>query len=317
MTGSVLAIDAGQTGIKTRVADAAGGSIETVLPGIRTHEPLLVQLAEATARVAATQADASGRIEVLAAGVSGLTRADADADALLEAVRPFGVRRVLLAHDSVSSFVGALGEQRGAVIAAGTGSVTLGVGRDAVRRVDGWGNIMGDAGSGYWIGREALDAAMRSYDGRGPSTVLSGLVADRWPDLEQAYIDLQADPHRVSVVASFAVRVAELASVDHVAADICRRAADELAGSVVAALREVGEAGGDARPRLAAIGGVFRAARIRSRFEQQVRQAVPAVEIIAPLGSGLDGAGALAHLDDAHPLRAHLAVASLEHSTSA
>ncbi len=45
-----------------------------------------------------------------------------------------------------------------------------------VARVDGWGNIMGDAGSGYWIGREALDAVMRAYDGRGPQTALTDVV---------------------------------------------------------------------------------------------------------------------------------------------
>ncbi|MFF2371403.1 N-acetylglucosamine kinase [Agromyces sp. NPDC058110] len=326
MTGSVLAIDAGQTGIKTRFADASGAVSETVLPGIRTHEPVLVQLAETAARIAAASAGASrssfdgdaradggaARIEVLAAGVSGLTEAEADADALLTAVRPFGVRRVLLVHDSISSFIGALGDARGAVIAAGTGSVTLGVGRDAVRRVDGWGNIMGDAGSGYWIGREALDAGMRGYDGRGPATALTGLIAERWPDIEQAYIDLQVDPNRVGVVASFAERVAALATTDEVAADICRRAADELAGSVLAALRSVGEAGAGASPRLSAIGGVFRADRIRSRFERQVRLAVPGVDINEPQGSGLDGAAALPHLDDAHPLHAHVTVASLE-----
>ncbi|RXZ50438.1 hypothetical protein ESP57_01045 [Agromyces fucosus] len=320
MTRSVLAIDAGQTGIKTRLVVDGAVVRETLLPGIRTHEPLLAQLAQVTAQLAPnTGTDVSGGItgiDTVTAGVSGLTRADADAAALLAAVAPLGVRRVLLAHDSISSFVGALGDDRGAVVASGTGVVTLGVGRERVRRVDGWGNIMGDAGSGYWIGREALEAGMRSYDGRGPETLLSGLITDRWPDIEQAYIDLQADPHRVSVVAAFAEQVAALASVDDVAADICRAAADELALSVLAALQSVGETGPDAEPRLSAIGGVFRSDRIRNRFEHRVRDAVPHIQIIAPKGNGLDGSAALAALAERHPLRAHLTIASVEHSAT-
>ncbi|WP_341476215.1 BadF/BadG/BcrA/BcrD ATPase family protein, partial [Cryobacterium zongtaii] len=59
---------------------------------------------------------------------------------------------------------------------AGTGVVTLAVGVHDVARIDGWGNLIGNAGSGYWIGRAALEAVMREYDGRGPVTVLTATV---------------------------------------------------------------------------------------------------------------------------------------------
>ena len=76
---------------------------------------------------------------------------------------------------------------------------------------------MGDAGSGYWIGREALDAVMRAHDGRGEPTALTAVVRERWPDLESAYIDLQAAEDRVRVVASFANAVSDLAATDSIA----------------------------------------------------------------------------------------------------
>src|SRR5581483_2138299 len=47
----------------------------------------------------------------------------------------------------------------------------------AVACVDGWGHLLGDAGSGFWIGRRGLDAALRAHDGRrGGSPVLARLV---------------------------------------------------------------------------------------------------------------------------------------------
>ncbi|MDT3318074.1 hypothetical protein Q9S71_14695 [Microbacterium sp. KSW4-11] len=46
--------------------------------------------------------------------------------------------------------------------------MTLAVGDRDTARVDGWGWTMGDAGSGFWIGREALTAVMRAHDHRGP-----------------------------------------------------------------------------------------------------------------------------------------------------
>lgn len=300
----VLAIDAGQTAIKVRVERPANAPVDRLFPGIRTHEPLLPQLADVARAVAAEQQLA---VDVVTAGVSGLTRHESDASGLHRMLGlPADVRRVILAHDSVTSFLGALGEGTGAVVAAGTGVVTLGVGRTRVARVDGWGNIMGDAGSGYWIGREALDAVMRAHDGRGERTALTGLVTQQWADLESAYIELQAADDRVSLVASLARGVAELAATDAVAAQICLRAARELSVSATAALRRVAEPDDVDPPAVCAIGGVFRADVIRERFAELVREAYPTVHLEPSHGTGIDGAAALAHLSPSHALLSYV-----------
>nr|WP_295795726.1 BadF/BadG/BcrA/BcrD ATPase family protein [uncultured Microbacterium sp.] len=178
-------------------------------------------------------------IRHLAAGVSGLTDGETTPAAVAALVRSAGAAHAVVAHDATTSYLGARGTAHGAVVAAGTGVVTLGVGPGGAARVDGWGYLMGDAGSGFWLGREALVAAMRDHDGRGTATALTDAVRGRWPDLEQAYIDLQADPARVSIVASFAAEVAQAgADGDAVALDILRRAGDLLAESALTALQK-------------------------------------------------------------------------------
>ncbi|WJM15111.1 N-acetylglucosamine kinase [Microbacterium arborescens] len=294
----VLAIDAGQSGIKVRPAAASGGDL--LFPGIRTGEPLLPQLAAVVAETAARTGEPA---DVVVAGISGLTDANADADALLALTAAQGVRGVVLAHDSTTSFLGALGDRRGAVVAAGTGVVTLAVGAETTARVDGWGWIMGDAGSGYWIGREALDAVMRAYDGRGPTTELTAAVSDRWPDLSQAYMSLQADPDRVRVVASYAAVVARAADAgDAVAQDISVRAAHELAQSVRAAIAQV-RSDEESFP-VCAIGGVFGSTPLREAFADDLHAGDESVRLVAPVGVGIDGVMALADLDESHPLAA-------------
>jgi len=291
---AVLAIDAGQTGIKVR----AGGQ-DLVFPGIDTHEELLPQLA-AVVRAAfeRTGADAS----VVTAGVSGLTTREADAAALLARIGEPRVREVILAHDSTTSFLGALGDTRGAVVAAGTGVVTLAVGASQTARVDGWGYLMGDAGSGYWIGREALDAVMREFDGRGPATALRAVAEERWPDLTQAYIDLQGDHERVRVIASFAEQVARLAAAgDAVSQHITVRAGGELAHSVETALRRVRTDDAE-RFSVCAIGGVFRSSQLREAFASHLAASEFEVALVEPRGQGIDGAVALASLGPRHPL---------------
>lgn len=291
---SVLALDAGQTGIKVRFVRPDAGPVERVFSGVLTDRPLLPQLA-AVARETAGGAP----VGTLTAGVSGLTSAEYDAVALHRLVRDVDPERVMLAHDSVTSFLGTLGDGHGVVVAAGTGVVTLAVGRRSVARVDGWGYLMGDAGSGFWIGRAALEAVMRAHDGRGPATALTEVVRSRWPELEDAYVQLQADSARVSVVAWFAEAVAAHAATDAVAERICRDAAEELALAAVTALRRVGT---DAAPVVSAIGGVFRGALVREAFEDAVRAVHPDVRFESPHGTGLDGSVALAALPGSHPL---------------
>ncbi|WP_243231048.1 N-acetylglucosamine kinase [Microbacterium sp. CIAB417] len=302
---AVVAIDAGQTGMKVRLDRPGSAPIDEVFPGIRTHEPLLPQLA-AVARTVAREHDV--RVDVLAAGVSGLTDAEADAAALRTVLEDQHPSRVLLAHDSVTSYLGALGDHTGAVVAAGTGVVTLGVGRQRVARVDGWGNIMGDAGSGYWLGREALDAVMRAHDGRGAQTALTAAVRSIWPDLESAYIALQVADDRVAQIAALAKSVAALAESDFVAADICHRGAGELALSVSTAIERVREADDD-RPAVCAIGGVFRAPIIRTAFEHALHTRQPDAVLQPARGQGVDGTAELARLHEGHALLGYVSVA--------
>jgi N-acetylglucosamine kinase-like BadF-type ATPase len=302
--GGSLAIDAGQSGIKVRHADAAGAS-EWAGPGIRTDLPLLPQLA----RVIEQSLEQDRAATTVGLGVSGLTDDVADAGYLLAAAAAFGVRSVHLAHDSITAYLGALGDERGAVVASGTGVVTLAVGADEVARVDGWGYLIGDAGSGYWLGRAALDAVMRAHDGRGEPTALTAVVAADFPDLERAYIDLQSDPERVGRIATYARPVADLAETDAVAAAIVEAAGRELAASVVAGLRRVGEADA-AAPRVRGIGGVFGGAVLARAFTAAVLEQVPTADVRIGEAHPLDGAAALAGVDPTSALAVHIATAS-------
>ncbi|GGR19339.1 BadF/BadG/BcrA/BcrD ATPase family protein [Agromyces mediolanus] len=301
---SVLAIDAGQTGVKVRHRSSAG-VVEWAEPGVRTDQPLPPQLADAIRGAAARGLAA----EAVGIGTTGLTSPDFDAEPLIEAAAPLGTRELILAHDSITAYLGALDEAPGVVVAAGTGVVTLAVGATTVARIDGWGNIMGDAGSGYWIGRAALEAVMRAHDGRGEATALTAAVREEFPELEDAYIVLQGDGERIRRVARYARAVAELAETDPVAAGILDAAARELAHAAVTGLRRVGEDLA-AAPTVRAVGGVFGSTRLAGAFERAVRHEIPAVEVEIGSTDPLDGAARLVSMSAGNPLRGHVAAAS-------
>jgi N-acetylglucosamine kinase-like BadF-type ATPase len=296
----LLALDAGQTGIRSRVYDMEGRAHELPeLPGVRNNAPLVPQWAD-NVRTCIAMIDGPTPLYV-AIGSTGCGGRHLAAD-VLTGVADLGVRRVALAHDSISNYLGALDYEPGVIVASGTGVITYGVGKTATARVDGWGSQLGDDGSGFSIGRAALCAVMRDYDGRGAPTALTPLISQDFDDLEQAYLDVQNDPDWVRRIASYAKVVAGLAPSDEVARGIIRHAACDLAHAVATAARRVGEDGPDGT-NVATLGGVFRSAELRADFAEMLAERLPAARIVPPQGDALDGACKLFGIPADSPLR--------------
>jgi N-acetylglucosamine kinase-like BadF-type ATPase len=142
--------------------------------------------------------------------------------------------------DAVVAFAAGSADAHGTVLLAGTGAIAAQVrDRQLGRVADGHGWLLGDLGSGFWIGREAVRAALAHLDGwAGPSEVVRRLLADLLGEVPA--------PSRRSVVAvvnavrrdppvalaRFAPLVCEAAGgSDPVARDIVARAAGHLVDS--------------------------------------------------------------------------------------
>ncbi len=281
MNAQLLALDGGQSGIRTLFVGRGGIHTGPEFTGILSDRPLLAQIRD----IVLATLD-GGRIDEVAVGLSGL--GDTDSASELKSLLGDSAGRVLLAHDSTTSYLGALGPREGAVVASGTGAVTLAVGPEAVRRVDGWGHLLGDAGSGFWIGREALTAVLRAHDQRGEPTALTEYAVEEFGDLSQLYLQVQADPSRVARIASWARRVSELAATDAVCARISTAAGRELATSVATGLQSVG-----ADPVASTVGNVFLNPMVASSFTDHLSTLMPDARVLPAAGSGLDGAARL------------------------
>src|SRR5215510_12504038 len=73
--------------------------------------------------------------------------------------------QLIIESDAFIASIGAIGVDPGLLLIAGTGSIVIGRDKDrSMFRVGGWGPHFGDEGSGFWIGREAVRAALRSLD---------------------------------------------------------------------------------------------------------------------------------------------------------
>lgn len=127
----------------------------------------------------------------------------------------------------------------GVSMVAGTGATCVAVneqGEDAI--CGGFGPQFGDEGSGYWIGREAIAAAMREKDGRGPKTALTHALCAFYDisHIMEIYKYRGPGGHVAGPkVASCVPVVFETARTgDPVARTVCRRAGHALGHTIVA-----------------------------------------------------------------------------------
>lgn len=205
-----------------------------------------------------------GRFHTACIGLNGVLRAGPRATSLaLSALQEVcDSQRYIVTSDVVTSYVGAIGTTPGVVIAAGTGSVILAVGKDgASHPVDGSGPLCGDRGSGYDIGRRGLDSALRFADGMRGSEALHAQVVDAYGGTSEVLNSIYTSLNSAKVIASFSRGVAAAAALgDPTALAIWEIAGKDLAEGAVAAAQAAGLLGSPFS--VATAGGLFAAGEI-------------------------------------------------------
>jgi N-acetylglucosamine kinase-like BadF-type ATPase len=183
----------------------------------------------------------------------------------------------------------------GIIVIAGTGAMAFGInGSEEQRRSSGWGSVLGDEGSAYYIGHKALISACKAYDGRGPKTaILDGIIRllelDDFTDIVKKIY--AASPKDIAVIAPLISQLAYAG--DDVAIRIMKDAGFELALSAVSVIKGLGME--NEKVQVTTSGSAFNAGEIlMTPFSESVKSAVPLAEIINPKFKPVTGALLLA-----------------------
>lgn len=285
--GFVVGVDGGGTKTDVALCGLDGTLIaRDVFGGTRIE---ILGVVEAVGRVVTsirTLADAAGLpLTGLRAACLGLGGLDSDqlmAEVSTRARRLFPENCLVFVRNDaqVGLYSGTFGAP-GICVVAGTGSLLVGMDdRRRWRRVGGWGSVFGDEGSAFGIAQKAIRAALRAFDGTGPSTLLNGLFQE-----ELGISDLGEVVHLFPWHVELVPRIASLAPVvdqaaeagDEVAREILMNEARTLASDaqVLAKLLRVGTP----PITVVTIGGVFRSRLFRQAFAAALGEGV---EIVQP-----------------------------------
>ncbi|MCW6660288.1 hypothetical protein NHG25_07320 [Aerococcaceae bacterium NML191292] len=166
-------------------------------------------------------------------------------------------RNFRLYSDAEIATVGALGGEDGIVIVSGTGSIALSKSRGQFYRSGGWGYLIGDEGSAFWIGREALAVFSKQVDDRLPKTSLYGEI--------KTFFALEDDYQLISSIYHLEDYRGTVAQLARIVCD-CAESGDEQSLSIIdQAARELAamvKAVPSTSKKVSYVGGLFNAQHI-------------------------------------------------------
>jgi N-acetylglucosamine kinase-like BadF-type ATPase len=268
MSGYVLGIDGGGTKTHAVIMDSAGRLRGSGYGGASNYDHAgiagarhAIATAVAQARLAAGIDDAPPAAAFLgmAGVVSDDDRATIRAIATDLALAP--AERTGIDHDCRIALAGGLSGRPGIVQIAGTGSACFGMNAAGEAwRAGGWGHLLADEGSSYWLGLAALQALVRAHDGRAAPGELTTQVrahlglADMNDIMRRVYVG-DMGPGAIAALAPLVVAAAQRG--EPLAVHLLERAADELVDCIAAVARRLGLDRGPCE--LALVGGLFAA----------------------------------------------------------
>ena len=235
MSKTFLGVDGGASSGKWCLIDEAGTKLEeNVEAPIDGH----IYREESRARLTKflTTVKSSVKTQLSAAHI-GLTGAPETLEAQRE-IRElfsslFGEIPLAIENDVFLGYRAAFGDEAGIFLYAGTGSIV--VYRDAsgsLKRVGGWGYLLGDEGGGYWIGREGIRKTLLALENREQNE-LSKVIFEHaggkdWDSIKRFVYSSSREQ-----IASLALPILALAEAGNKeAGEIANNAGVELAGLV-------------------------------------------------------------------------------------
>lgn len=269
----VLGIDAGGSRTEAAIAESVNGELRVLARVAGASTKLIRVTEEHAARVwhellgelAAESGVSLMDVRATCAGLSGYS-VERVRQGALSMLRTLSSGEIHLCGDEEIALEAAFGPEipnqkaPGVLVIAGTGSHAVTRAGGGLVHAGGWGPALGDEGSGYWIGREAVRQALRARDERVP-TLLLNRIADAWHCTgENAVAEIVSKAHAQPApdFSTLAPLVDECADAgDQVSVLLLHRAGEELARLAAAAWGQTGQLS-TAKVRVAWTGSVLR-----------------------------------------------------------
>jgi N-acetylglucosamine kinase-like BadF-type ATPase len=292
-----IGIDGGGTRARALLVDGDGREIARANgPAgiIDAADPVRgAQAAIELVRSLAAEARVTLPVRRLCCGLAGAGRGTERAAVRVTLLMAGVAEDVIVTGDADAAMADAFDAEPGVLLIAGTGSIAWARAADGrTLQVGGWGRLIGDEGSGFAVGVEAVRAVLRAWDGRSPDTsltmaVLSVTGCHGPPDL----VRFAATAAKADFAALAPLVIEHATAGDPAAVRIRDDALDALTELVVTAARRAQLAG----PVIATAGGLAApGSPLHAQLRERLLAALPAAQLLTTTVDAARGAARLA-----------------------
>jgi len=225
----------------------------------------------------------AGTISAVCAGIAGGSHGAVQAKVgnVLKKLAP-RARNLVVTHDAVTALWSGIETPPGIVLLVGTGSVAFGIDKDSQEfRFGGWGHLVGDDGSGYDIGKRALQAILTAHDRAGKKEpiqdILTTRILSKWGASSPSELIPQIYRNGKHYIASLVPEVLAAARAGHAASQrIINDAVDclvQLLAEVLSRHKAVMNAEMAALPvPVVQAGGLWNSPEVRAAFRECLKE---------------------------------------------
>jgi len=294
----LIGIDGGGTKTDSAITDLSGNIIHQTTG--KASNFLVVGIEEAVENIFALVEENLFKLEgdfadvkQIVIGVAGAGRKE-DAQLLEKSFKDYADQQgihfkgVKVVSDAHIALEGAFPDSAGCILIAGTGSILFGKDeKGIIHRVGGFGRLIGDEGSGYSIGRKALNAVSKESDGRGEETLISELLNAKMNSSSSTSIINKVYKEKLDVasVAKIVIEAAE--EGDPIAEDILDEEADELVLHIKSLMNKI---------QTDNLNVAFSGSLIDNKnfysdlLKQKIKSTLPNVKVVKPASTPVSGA---------------------------
>jgi len=303
MAKFVIGVDGGGTKTLGAIAGEDGAVISQVEVGSTNHhsnpiEVVRENLGSLTSQLIAAAGAKAEDVASICLGMAGVDRPE-DKPLIKGLVKEFLPNAECLpVNDGVIALMGGALKPFGVIVISGTGSIAFGINREGERaRAGGWGNILGDEGSGYWIALHALRAICRAHDGRVEETQLREVVLQHFgcdrPEQILGWVkEIGGAKDKIAALSRLVFDAANHG--DATALQIIKGEAGELAIAAAAVANKLFKPEEEDYEIIVAGGNLRKSPLFFSLFQHEVLERLPKIAVTKPRKEPVEGAVLLA-----------------------
>ncbi|MEZ5346980.1 MAG: BadF/BadG/BcrA/BcrD ATPase family protein [Pyrinomonadaceae bacterium] len=306
-------IDGGQTQTKAVIADASGNILGKGLGGAIDHGKL--PESESKLKNAISGAIGSALVDagLQAESISfssiyfGLTGGADHREAAVK--KAANAKMIEVGHDALTALIGATGGEPGIVVIAGTGSIVFGINQSGeTARAGGLGFLFSDGGSGFWLAKEVISAAIKEQDGAIKNCGLEKMVLEFFcvsgiRKLTNAFYNNEISR---DTIAAFAEKILDKGfEGDKFLCDLIFRGIRELTANVNGAAKKLKF---KKDYKVCGVGGLFQNSFFQKQFRKELSAEIPSAVFSKPEFSPAVGALLLAYRNARIPITKQLLV---------